>query len=73
MDYEQITILRDQVNDLDDILRDRQAELRKLDASTDPLTPDQTVRRETLVTEIEQFTAEKKELSDLLMKGLAGF
>ena len=73
MDYEQIVILRDQVNDLDDIIRERQAELRALDASAEALTPEQAARRETLLIELPQFEAQKKELSDLLMRGLAGF
>ena len=72
MDYEQINILRDQLDNLDDILREMQAELRTLDAATDPLTPDQASRRETLVTEVDGYTAQKKELTDLLNRGLMG-
>jgi len=72
MDYEQITLLRDQLDNIDDILREKQTKLRTLDAVTDPPAPEQTAQREALVTEIEGYAAQKKELTDLLNRGLMG-
>jgi hypothetical protein len=82
MDYEQVNQMRAQLDDLDDMIREKRAELQKLGQAlppgstlpeSPPMTASDVQRREQFEAEIKELEAQKKQLSDILSRALQGF
>jgi hypothetical protein len=82
MDYELVNQLRAQLDDIDDVIRDKRAELQKLGQplppggvlpESPPMTASEVTRRQELEAEIAQYEAQKKEIADILTRALQGF